>query len=84
VWTHFSGFVIFLVLAGMVMLQLDWRSPSEAFLFLAFFFTVECSMLSSTIFHAFNCHSPCTYVRTRSLPHARTHARTLSSSCSGI
>jgi predicted membrane channel-forming protein YqfA (hemolysin III family) len=62
VWTHFSGFVIFLVLAGVVMQQLDWRTPSEALLFLAFFLTVECSMLSSTIFHAFNCHSPGTYV----------------------
>lgn len=61
VWTHFGGFVIFLVLAGVVMQQLDWRTPAEALLFLAFFLTVECSMLSSTVFHAFNCHSPCTY-----------------------
>lgn len=70
-WTHFSGFVIFLVLAGVVMQQLDWRTPSEALLFLAFFLTVECSMLSSTIFHAFNCHSPGTYVASTTTAFAR-------------
>jgi len=62
IWTHLFGFAIFLWL-GNFLLQggLPWRMTAEPFVFMTFILTVEASMLSSAIFHAFNCHSPGTY-----------------------
>lgn len=60
IWTHLFGFVVFLWLGARLLKGLD-GTAEDTLVFLVFVLSVEASMLSSAIFHAFNCHSPCTY-----------------------